>query len=97
MNYEEIHRLSDHPKDKRDLMDEAGKMVGLNLKEPIDCSQMQVYSVTSDVETSHDVYNFGNMHMLRKAQLFAFVINEQGEREELTIEFTLKSYRRPKI
>lgn len=92
MNYHEIGGCQF--KDTRDLIDEAGKMVGIDLKNPIDLSQMQVRNVSSQPYAEDGDY--GRMAMSRKATLFAYVFNEDGEQEELTIEFSLKSNRRPK-
>lgn len=80
-----------HLKPERDLMKEASRMIGINLKESIDLSQMQVHDVSS--EPFQD--NIGHFYMKRSANLFAYVINEHGEREELKISFELKSTRRP--
>lgn len=72
---------------------DAGNMVGLDLENPIDCSQMDVYEISS--VPRYDDYN-GQSRMERKTVLHAFVFNEYGEREELTITFELLSQRRPK-
>lgn len=93
MNYQDLGQC--HYKDTRDPIDEAGKMVGIDLKNPIDLSQMQVHGVSSQPYAEDGDY--GRMAMARKATLFAYVFNDHGEQEELTIEFTLKSTRRPKI
>lgn len=79
--------------EKRDFIKEAGDMVGINLKEPIDLSQMQVHNVSSEPFRDENGYFYVN----RSANLFIHTINEHGEREELKITFELKSQRQPKI
>lgn len=90
MNYD-LSRC-EQPNEPRDLMEEAGRMVGIDLKNPIDVSQMQVHSV----ESMPNQKDYGQIFIIRKAKLFAYVTNEFGEPEELTIKFTLKSTRQPK-
>ena len=72
----------------------AGQMVGLDLEKPIDCSQMDVGEVSAWPD--EDIYT-RQRFFKRTTVLHAFVINEQGEREELEITFELKSVRLPKI
>lgn len=81
-------------KDNRDLIEEAGRMVGIDLKNPIDLSQMHVYNITSEAAPTDDPYP--RMEMIHKAILFANVTNEHNEQEKLTIIFELKSARAPK-
>lgn len=72
-------------------IEKAGKMIGLDLSKPIDCSQMNVWHIVCEP-------NFNSYHlatMLRKVKLEAEIINEYGENEVLTIEFELKSPRTP--
>lgn len=79
--------------DKRDLMLTAGENVGLDLKNPIDCSQMTVMEASKNRVREE----YGSMYMIRKSVLRAYVFNDRDEREELTITFELKSQRAPKI
>jgi len=72
----------------------AGQMVGIDLEKPIDVSQMEVHEVRT--WSDEDVYSH-KMFFRRTTVLKTFVINEEGEREELEITFELKSNRLPKI
>lgn len=78
--------------EKRDFIKEAGDMIGINLKEPIDLSQMQVHNVSSEPFRDEQ----GCFYIKRSTNLFIHTINEHGEREELKITFELKSQRQPK-
>lgn len=80
---------------EKDLMLTAGETVGLDLKSPIDCSQMMVMGASTEPKQEEGQY--GKMYFLRKSILHAFVYNEKGELEELTITFKLKSQRAPKL
>lgn len=75
-------------------MEKAGEMVGLDLTKPIDCSQMDVYNISSEVDYGNTSYD--QVKIKRNCVLHAFVFNDQGEREELTITFELLSQRLPK-
>lgn len=70
----------------------AGQNVGLDLEKPIDCSQMDVYQLTCE-----PVYTEYTLAVKRTSILHAYVFNEEGEREELTITFELNSQKMPKL
>lgn len=71
----------------------AGLMVGVDLENPIDLSEMQVHSISSQpVFNERDLI----MYVERKCDLHCLVVNEHGEEEELEVSFTLKSKRAPK-
>lgn len=70
----------------------AGENVGIDLEKPIDLSQMRVNSISSSVDDS----NF-RLEVIRETELETYVINEFGERELLTITFSLRSQRRAKL
>lgn len=72
----------------------AGVNVGLDLEKPIDCSQMDLYEVSSFITNNN--YK-DKMEVNRRTVLHAFVFNEDGDREELTITFELKSQKIPKL
>lgn len=73
-------------------MKQAGLMVGIDLENPVDLSQMRIFGVYE--ETKLDEYY--RYSVLRVAELHAFTVNEHGQQDELTITITLKSDRRPK-
>lgn len=74
-------------------MEMAGAMVGLDLTQPIDCSQMQI----SCIQAMPIPENYSRRTMIeRETILMAYVFNDLGEREELEITFKLKSQRMPK-
>lgn len=73
----------------------AGINVGLDLENPIDCSQMDVYQISSEMDYGNNYYD--HLEVKRTTVLHAFIFNEHGEREELTITFELKSLRTPKL
>lgn len=81
-------------REEKDLMLTAGETVGLDLKHPIDCSQMLVIQASAEPMREE---GYGGMYFLRKSILHAYVYDEKGDREELTITFELKSQRAPKI
>jgi len=87
--------ISNCKKDTRDLMLTAGETVGLDLKNPIDCSQMMVMQAST--ETMRENGHYGEIYLLRKSVLHAYVYNDKDEREELTVTFELKSQRAPKL
>jgi hypothetical protein len=72
----------------------AGQMVGIDLENPIDLSQMKVSEVRAWPD--EDIFS-RRMYFRRTTVLKTFVINEDGEREELEITFELKSNKLPKI
>lgn len=70
----------------------AGDMVSMDLTKPIDVSQMNIRSLSAmPIEGE-----FSRLSVERKTILYCYVIND-GQRERLTIEFTLDSKRFPKI
>jgi hypothetical protein len=72
---------------------QAGDMVNVPLEQPVDLSQMRIQEISvMPFFTDDDQFD----HLERKTILNSYVFNEYGEREELTIEFTLKSKRQPK-
>jgi hypothetical protein len=72
----------------------AGQMVGIDLEKPIDCSQMDV----REVSAWPDEHIYSRQRFFKRTTVLrAFVINEEGEREEIEITFELKSVRLPKI
>lgn len=74
-------------------MENAGLNVGIDLEKPIDCSQMEIYMISSESVVS----DFGRMEVKRTTILHAYVFNDKGEREELTITFELLSQKMPKL
>lgn len=75
-------------------IEKAGQMVGLDLKHPIDCSQMRIVDISDDLDRDkHD----SSIEVIRRTVLHTYVINDYGEREELEITFKLKSKRRAKF
>lgn len=71
----------------------AGINVGLDLEKPIDCSKMDLYQISSEPE----YIDYDKISVKRTSVLHACVFNQEGEREELTITFELKSQRMPKL
>lgn len=78
-------------KPKEPQIKEAGRMIDIDLEKPIDLSQMRVYQVSAETKEINGFY-----YVIRKSELFAYVINDDGDQEELTITFELKSQRMPK-
>ena len=74
-------------KGKYPTMKEAGDMVSLDLEKPIDVSQMNIYNIQAEPLMK----DFGQMYFKRTTVLKAFVINDDGDEEELKITFELKS------
>lgn len=72
----------------------AGENVGIDLEKPIDLSQMRVNSISHHLQ---DVANGFKLEVVRETELETFVINEYGEREFLTITFSLRSQRMAKF
>lgn len=73
----------------------AGDVVGLNLKDPIDISQMQVRSIS--VEPVCDDFNEGRRKFIRSTVLRTYIFNEEGEREELIFTIERHSTKMPKV
>lgn len=67
--------------------------IDIDLSQPIDLSQYRIFACSA-MPMVNDADQF--RYFEKKALLGTFVINEHGEQEELTIEFTLKSQRGPK-
>lgn len=90
-NYKDLSPCSINP--VKITIEEAGNMVNIDLSKPIDLSECRVR------ETAYMPYEnyYCERFFERSSKLETFVINEYGEREELTIEFTLKSNRVPKF
>lgn len=82
------------PKNDSVNMENAGIMVGIDLTSPIDLSQMGVSQIESQAIFDQDD---AKMKVNRKSVLHAFVFNDEGEREELTVTFELISNRLPKL
>lgn len=67
------------------------RFINVDISQPIDLSQCQIHEVSAmPMFSENDHFRYFE----RKALLHTFVINE-GEREELLIEFTLKSKHYP--
>lgn len=76
-------------------IDKAGIMVGLNLAKPVDLSQMEVWNIS--FKATEDQWNEKKRIFKRMTTLHTYVVNEEGDHEELEITFELKSQRLPKI
>lgn len=79
-----------------DAIEMAGKMVGMDLTKPVDVSLMQVRAIRSNPHL--DMFSLEEEYKVkRETTLHAWITNEFGEREELTISIELISKRMPKL
>lgn len=92
--YNDLVLMDDFKMPKLEI-EKAGIMVGLDLTKPIDLSQMSIWHTSCNPVYSN--YNFEQRFIERECLLQTFVINDEGEREELEITFKLKSQRMPKM
>ena len=76
-------------------IEKAGIMVGLDLTKPVDLSQMEVWNIA--LQATEDQWNENKRIFKRMTTLHTYIVNEEGEHEELEITFELKSQRLPKL
>jgi hypothetical protein len=73
----------------KDYHDDARRLIGIDLKKPVDLSQMDIHNVSSD--TSMD---YNKMEFIKTVQLHTYHINEFGDRDEISILIEVKSPKR---